>query len=82
MRKMLDKPEETRILEIGYTNKNGVVEVVDVGNTSFMKFKTIFGSGSVAELSGIYYEDVPMFIKVCQEAYDEMTKQRKEKQNA
>lgn len=82
MRKMLDKPDETRILEIGYTNKNGVVEVVDITNRSFMKIRTVYASGGTVELSGIYYEDMPMFIKACQEAYEEMTKQRKETANA
>lgn len=76
MRKMIDDVSD-RLTEIGYTNKNGVVEVIDITNPSLLNLLSVRRGGESYPLHSIYYEDVPMFIRAMQDAYDEVTKQKR-----
>lgn len=76
MRKMIDTVSD-RLTEIGYTNKNGVVEVVDITNPALLSMRSVRSAGDTTILHSIYYEDVPKFILAMQDAYDEITKQKR-----
>lgn len=64
MRKMINEVNKP-ITEIGYKNKTGYIEVVNVTNTNWVSLRSDSNGDG---LSQIYYEDVPKLIQALQEA--------------
>ena len=64
MRKMINGVNKP-ITEIGYKNKTGYIEVVNVTNTNWVSLRSDSNGDG---LSQIYYEDVPKLIQALQEA--------------
>lgn len=64
MRKMINEVNKP-ITEIGYKNKSGYVEVVNVANPNWVSLRSDSNDDG---LSQIYYEDVPNLIQALQEA--------------
>lgn len=71
MRKMINEIS-TPITEIGYRNRAGNVELVQLAHPQWVHLKSYLDD----DLSKIYYEDIPKLITALQEAHAIHTAQR------
>lgn len=65
----VDEQQQTEIEGFQYTNKNGLDELVKL-EQNWVSFQ---GSSGV-EISEVYYEDIPNFIKALEAAYEHKIK--------